>query len=302
MEKITAVVVTYNRINCLKKVIDSLHRQTHKIDNVIVVDNGSTDETKKWLDNQVGLHIIHQENVGGSGGFYRGLQEALKFENDWVWCMDDDVYPRPDCLEQLLNAQYPKVGILCPQRIQNGKVFVSEFKKLNLSNPFRNLHQQVLTLADINKNIPIEIEGMVFEGPLIKHEVVDKIGLPTKDFFLFYDDTDYSYRAVVCGYKVVYVSQAKMDKEYFHQGLTRNEMLHKNRWKTWYHIRNTSYFCKNHAKNRFFGLIGGIGLPIHMLLAISFNLLWNKKYDFKDLGKVITMYVNGRKGILGKIN
>lgn len=202
MDKIVAVVVTYNRLECLKKVIASLVDQTTKIEKIIVVNNGSTDGTCEYLESRNELLVINQENIGGSGGFWRGVKEARRYSPDWIWCMDDDVYPRKDCLENLLKANNKHVGILCPRRIQNGKIFYSECKKMNLSNPFRKLHLKELSDKDVCQNNPVSIEGMVFEGPLIKREVVDTIGLPQKDLFIFYDDTDYSYRAVLSGFRV----------------------------------------------------------------------------------------------------
>lgn len=299
--KITAVVVTYNRLNCLKKVVSSLKKQTVSLSNIIIIDNGATDGTHEWLDEQEGICVIHQDNVGGSGGFYRGIQEALKTENDWIWCMDDDVYPREDCLENLLEQRSNGVGVLCPQRIQNGRVFVSEFKKLNLSNPFRPLHLEPLKESDITSVNPLEIEGMVFEGPLFKREVIERIGLPTKEMFILYDDTDYSYRAVKAGYKVLYVPTARLDKEFFNQNLTREQFLHKNRWKEWYHIRNTAYFCHHHGTNVFFRLFGEIGLPIHMFFAILCNLPRNKKYEKGDQWSVWKMFIRGHREQLGKM-
>ena len=65
--KITAVVVTFNRLELLKKGIESLRKQA-RLSNIIVVNNGSTDGTDKWLATQTDLRVINQENVGGSGG------------------------------------------------------------------------------------------------------------------------------------------------------------------------------------------------------------------------------------------
>ena len=76
MEKVIAVVVTYNRLELLQRVVESLKKQSRKLTEILVVNNGSTDGTKEWLDGQEGLTVIHQENVGGSGGFCRGIQEA----------------------------------------------------------------------------------------------------------------------------------------------------------------------------------------------------------------------------------
>lgn len=300
--KIVAVVVTYNRLECLKKVIASLDGQTTKIEKIIVVNNGSSDGTCEYLESCNDLLVINQENIGGSGGFWRGVKEALKYSPDWIWCMDDDVYPRKDCLENLLKADCKHVGILCPRRIQNGKIFYSECKKMNLSNPFRKMHLKELSDKDVYQNNPVSIEGMVFEGPLVKREVVDTIGLPQKDLFIFYDDTDYSYRAVLSGFKVLYVPLAVMDKEFFANKLTRETFVNRQRWKLWYHIRNTSYFAKKYGKNPFYRFFGELSLPIHMLCAISYNLMFNHKYDWIDLKKVILAFSLGKKEKLGKIS
>ncbi len=146
MSKITAVVVTFNRLNLLQRVIASLQKQSVHIHDIIIVNNGSTDGTKEWLDKQNKLHIIHQENVGGSGGFYRGIQEASKTECDWIWCMDDDVFPSEHCLENLLiyASKDNKIGIACPHRLMSGKTFTGEAKTLNLSNPFKDMHDNGL--------------------------------------------------------------------------------------------------------------------------------------------------------------
>lgn len=298
---IAVVIVTFNRLKYLKKVISAIKGQTLEINYLIVINNGSTDGTKEWLDSLLGLKAIHQNNVGGSGGFYRGIEEAMKFDCDWIWCMDDDVYPRPDCLANLLKQDNSNVGILCPRRIQNEKVFISEFKRLNLGNPFKALHLQKLNTEDTISDSPVKIMGMVFEGPLIKREVVEKIGLPNKDLFILYDDTDYSYRTVIAGFDVLYVPCAIMDKEYFNQNLTREQFIRKNRWKEWYHIRNTAFFCHHYGKNFFFRSFGAIGLPIKMFFAILYNLPLNDKYEWGDQWKVIKMFIRGRKGQLGKM-
>lgn len=301
MDKIIAVVVTYNRIDCLKKVIGALKKQTVKLDKIIVVNNGSTDGTDKYLAEVNGIIVVTQQNIGGSGGFWRGVNEAVKFPYDWIWCMDDDVYPHEDCLEQLLKFNAHDIGILCPRRLQDGKVFYSEYKKLNLSNPFRKLHLLPLQEKDTISGEPVNIEGMVFEGPLIKREVVDKIGFPQKELFIFYDDTDYSYRAVLAGYKVQYIPLAIMDKEFFNKNFSREEIINRQRWKTWYHIRNTAYFAKKYGKNYFFRNLGALGLPIHMFLAVLKNLLLNNKYEVADLFHIISAYSDGLRGKLGKM-
>lgn len=297
--KIAAVVVTFNRLDLLKKVIASILAQTVKPDAVIVVDNGSTDGTGEWLCREKGLTVIRQENVGGAGGFHTGIKYAYEHDSDWIWCMDDDVCPRPDCLEQLLENGGDSVGILCPARIQNGKTVFTEIVELNLSNPFSRIGK--ICLKDISVgDKAIEIKGMSFEGPLIKREVVAKIGYPEKELFLLYDDTDYSYRAVSEGYKVLYVPGAILDKAYFDDGLSRVEQVVRKKWRLKYHLRNTTYFCKKHGKNLFFRYCGSMPLYLHMFGAICYNLPRNEKYTPGDLKMLFEMYANGIRGRLGK--
>ena len=90
---IIAVVVTYNRMELLKRNIRCL-QQNKPISSIVIVNNGSTDGTTEWLAAQEGLTVINQTNVGGAGGFYTGIQYAYQAGADWIWCMDDDVFPR----------------------------------------------------------------------------------------------------------------------------------------------------------------------------------------------------------------
>ena len=210
---IIAVVVTYNRRELLKRNIACLRLNT-PVSSIVVVNNGSTDGTGAWLDEQEDLTVIHQENVGGSGGFYRGIQYAYQAGADWIWCMDDDVFPRPDCMEYLLPYTHePGVGILAPRRLMAGQIFTNDFQKVNLSNPFASMYQQKLKKQVVNG--PVDICGTAFEGLCISRKAVAEIGLPNKELFIFCDDTDYCLRAVLAGFRILYIPSALMDKEKF---------------------------------------------------------------------------------------
>ena len=63
--RVIAVVVTYNRLELLKRNISCL-RKNEPLSGIVVVNNGSTDGTAEWLAGEPSLHVISQENVGGS--------------------------------------------------------------------------------------------------------------------------------------------------------------------------------------------------------------------------------------------
>lgn len=302
MEKITAVVVTYNRLELLKRAVDNLRRQSRKLDCIIVVNNGSTDGTHEWLDEQTDLCVIHQDNVGGSGGFYRGIEFAYNQGFDWIWCMDDDVYPAEDCLEKLLTQTSTDVGILCPLRKQNGQIFVAEVKTFNLKNPFRSLHVNILKEEDVLNTDHVSIEGMSFEGPLIKRDVIQKIGLPNKDLFILYDDSDYSYRAILAGFMVYIVPDATLFKELFNQDESRETIIRKGKWKLYYNIRNSVYFNKVYGRNFMVKYIRTAAQFFRYCLVVIFNIFRNKKYEWRDFLLVSKAYFDGIQCKLGKSN
>ena len=309
--KIIAVVVTYNRKELLKKVILSL-KEIPMLTSVIVVNNGSTDGTEQWLAEQTGIETITQANVGGSGGFYTGIKHAYEHGADWIWCMDDDVFPEPECLSELLKVAHKDesddrnhhpspithrpIGILCPRRIQAGEVFVNECQKIDITHTFSSMHQKRLT-PEVNE--PLDIEGMVFEGPLISRKVVESIGFPNKDLFIFYDDTDYSLRTVKAGFRVVYVPDAVMQKEKFFSNDTWAEKQKKKKWKRRYQVRNSAYF--NHHYGTTFGV--RYVRTLTSLAGYLATALWltisRKGYGWKDIGNLWSAYKDGINERLG---
>lgn len=296
--KITAVVVTFNRLELLKQGIECLRKQ-QKLTGIIVVNNGSTDGTREWLDAQPGLLVVHQDNVGGSGGFYTGIERAYSEGADWIWCMDDDVFPRPDCLDRLLPyTDRPEVGILSPRRLLEGKVFTHEFRHFNFTNPVGSLHGRKLAKQQVNQ--ATEIVGADFEGPFISRRVVEKIGLPNRELFIFCDDTDYCLRAHLAGFKLLYVPEALMDKHKFFSNDTWTSRNRKKKWKRYYQVRNEAYL--NHHYGRNFGVrylrsfIGVAGYIIPALLSMPFTDAW----QWKDLSMLWTAYQDGIHERLGK--
>ena len=296
--KITAVVVTFNRLELLKQGIECLRKQ-QKLTGIIVVNNGSTDGTREWLDAQPGLLVVHQDNVGGSGGFYTGIERAYSEGADWIWCMDDDVFPRPDCLDRLLPyTDRPEVGILSPRRLLEGKVFTHEFRHFNFTNPLGSLHGRKLAKQQVNQ--ATEIVGADFEGPFISRRVVEKIGLPNRELFIFCDDTDYCLRAHLAGFKLLYIPEALMDKHKFFSDDTWTSRNRKKKWKRYYQVRNEAYL--NHHYGRNFGVrylrsfIGVAGYIIPALLSMPFTDAW----QWKDLSMLWTAYQDGIHERLGK--
>jgi rhamnopyranosyl-N-acetylglucosaminyl-diphospho-decaprenol beta-1,3/1,4-galactofuranosyltransferase len=189
--KIIAFVVTYNRISLLPKVIDSLKSQTYKIDEIVVVNNSSTDGTLDWLIKQKNITVITQENLGGAGGFNKGVEYAFNNNADWIWMMDDDVYPKSDALEKLM--KYKNISeCIIPWRyfsdnkdVNWGGIFdIEKFRLVRSTKP-----------SNQNDKYYYPVNTCCFEGTLISKNIVSKIGFPDKRFFIAGDDSVYGLKA-----------------------------------------------------------------------------------------------------------
>lgn len=295
MIRIAAVVVTYNRIEYLKKCVSALQGQTHSLDGIYVINNNSTDGTREWLDSQKNIIVIHQENVGGAGGFYRGLTEASRAGYDYIWCMDDDVHPTLSCLEQLVAVMPKRGGIVCPKRLMDGKIYMSETKHFNLSNPFKSLKTE-LTRKDIERGCPVPLEDMAFEGPLISLSVISTIGLPEKGLFIFWDDSEYAYRSFSSGFDILYAPKAILIKE----DMSNSVPAVKRSWKYPYMLRNEIFFVQKYGKP-VFRFIYTRKLFIRYFLGMIKHLIKKDgKYTLADLQLCYKAFRNGMHGILGK--
>lgn len=220
-----AVVVTYNRIECLKRNLECLRQQTLALDKIYVVDNASTDGTRDYLyalsEKWSALYVVSLiENIGGSGGFYTGIDKAFKEGADWIWGMDDDAYPEQEALE----------------------VIEAVAKKDNFQNVYwSNCNQDVEFLAETK-----DVSEWMFVGFFLTKRAVELAGLPRKDFFIYHDDVEYAYRIQRKGLRVIKVRDSIISHgATVDTALLEKKVLGKNLrypvmsdWKHYYYIRN----------------------------------------------------------------
>lgn len=195
MDKVCAVIVTYNRKELLRKCLKEVFSQTRRPDHILVVDNASTDGTYEMIKEEYPeAEILKlEQNRGGAGGFYEGVKLAYESGYKWLWLMDDDGYPLNNTLEMLLSIPNRDVvfrGCVVVDKEDPSKLAFDY--PGNDSRPIRSLKE----LMHIYENEGI-IPGFVnpFNGVLISEEVIRKIGMPKADFFMWGDEAEYMWRA-----------------------------------------------------------------------------------------------------------
>ncbi len=200
-DRVAAVVVTYNRKELLRRGVDSLLGQSRPLDAIYVFDNASTDGTEEMIKQYSAPNLIHlrqTKNLGASGGFYHGMKIAYEAGFDWIWVMDDDVTPAPQCLERML-LHKSEAKAFVPLRITpegENSEFCSIAAYWNRPGVRCLKGPRVCDLYPDLSKIPevIRVEDMSFEGPMFHRSIVDKVGLPRRDFFVLCDDTEYAWR------------------------------------------------------------------------------------------------------------
>lgn len=300
---VTAVVVTHNRLQLLQRNIACL-RANAPVGRIIVVDNGSADGTREWLDGEADgrLRVVHQENTGGSGGFHTGIAEACREGADWVWCMDDDVFPRPDCLERMLpHTAAARVGLVAPRRLVEGEVFTNDFTSYDLSHPFRSLYAGKLRKLPVPPSAPTPIAGTAFEGPLIRAAAIREIGLPNRDLFIFCDDTDYCLRLHRAGYRLLYVPDALMDKQKFFCDDTWAERNRKKKWKRFYQVRNSTYLNHHYGRNTAVRYGRGLLCVLGYIFTAFATIPFSRAYEWRDISRLWRAYLDGVHERLGRM-
>ena len=194
---VCALVVTYNRRDLLDECLRAIDAQTVRPDELILVDNASTDGTPELLAGRgyldrpdVRLLRLH-ENHGSSGGFARGFEAARESDAEWLWTMDDDAEPAPDCLQRLLEsppAREPGTACVCPKVVYAdgslNDVMRADFRRrLRPLGPERYREGQQPA-----------IDVTSFVGALYRMSAVRAIDPHKAEFFVWGDDVEYSLR------------------------------------------------------------------------------------------------------------
>lgn len=191
------VIVTYRRPTYMKLLLESIAGLELKPGHLVVVDNASGDETRQTVETARAAladcnlrYLALPTNTGGAGGFHAGIREALGFDAQWFWLMDDDVAVLPDGLEHLLSFAHRHRCIMGRRLDHRGRpYFFQTFFDTRLG-----IH--VPRPGNVFAKGPVWLTNICsFEGAFLHRSIVDRIGLPDPRFFVTWDDVIYGWLA-----------------------------------------------------------------------------------------------------------
>lgn len=217
VDNIAVIICNYNggmdTVKCVQKVLDNSFQNT----DIFIVDNASEDDSVKLLIDSFGERITilyNKTNLGGSGGFGRGLRHAVDSENYYPYIMmiDNDAYLDSDTIQTMHDylLSHKDVGIVGakimmledPERIMD---FAKTMDWQNFSDGSKWCGQ--IDSEETKKDI--ECDYVAATAAMVTREALIQSGGMDEGNFIYYDDIDLNQRIRLAGYKVVCLGTTK---------------------------------------------------------------------------------------------
>ena len=229
--KVNIIVLNYNGNNYLEKCLKSLFCLNYPNFEVVVVDNNSTDgslETARKKFPRI-TYIKNEENLGFSAGNNVGIKYSLERMADFVLMLNNDTEVEVGLLSKLVSrmGKEPKLGVVSPIILfsNSDKIWFSGGK----------IDWLKMKTAHIDGGLDF-ISGCAM---FVRAEVFRKIGLFDEDFFLYWEDADFSVRAKRAGFSLGII------RDCFVRHFEKSEKNKKN--KTYWLVLSGLIFFKKNA-------------------------------------------------------
>ncbi len=245
--KVSIIILNWNGKNDTVECLDSLKKITYPNYEVILVDNGSTDGSVECFNKLYPeIEIIeNKENLGFAEGNNVAIRRVVEREIDYVLMLNNDTIVDSEFLSELVEIleNNSRIGIVGPtvyyynekDRIQSAGGKICWYKG---STPhFTNKR-------DINLNEIKDVDYIMGCALLAKCELFKKIGYLNKDYFAYWEETEWCVRSKKAGYRIVHVSAGKI----WHKGGSTTKKT--SGFYEYHMTRNMFWFMKTHATIR----------------------------------------------------
>jgi len=213
---LTVIIVNYNLKKDTEECVLSILDAGADLSQLIVVDNGSSDNSAQYLRSKFGstLNIVRTEDVRGyAHGLNLGIQLAKKNNPEWLLLMSNDTFVDRDFLREMEAATnyYPKLSIFGPMilfaSLPNRIWFLGQYLvpgTMITYDPYR------MKPADESYSDILNVDFLNGCSFLVHRSVIDKIGLLDASLFMYAEEVDFFWRAKHAGFKMAAVPKARM--------------------------------------------------------------------------------------------
>ena len=295
-KKVDIILVNWNSgEQTLNAAAPYLHHESPNICcNIIVVDNGSTDNSLTILENRVNRLIVNKKNAG----FSRACNQAFQGSNaDYILLLNPDTKSEPVILEKLVSflEKNQNYGIAGPSQVDDaGNIMktcgrfptfrTAIFTIFGLSKIFPKLFTPAPEMTDWDHSESRDVDHVMGSYMVIRKSILDKIGFMDNEYFMYFEDIDLSKRFSDVGFKTFYDRTASIH----HQGGGTGKRLQE--YRLFYSLTSRRiYWRKYFGKFNCFILVA-LSLGVEPALRIL-NSLFDERVEFQKTLKAFSMYV-----------
>ena len=247
------ILINYNGYKDTIECVQSLKKINYKNFKIVIVDNASTNDSIVHLNKLDDCTIIESKNnLGFAGGNNLGIKYAIKNLADYVLLLNNDTVVENDFLDKMIktfsvNEEIGVVGCKIKYYTQKNVIWygggrINWFK-------FIGEHYGMKEIDKGQYDEKQEIDFMTGCCMLISREAIEKVGVLTEDYFMYFEDVDYCVKVRQAGFKIYYNPEAVIyHKVGFASGgeespfsikwCTRNRLVFMNRYKDVVGVKN----------------------------------------------------------------
>ena len=203
------IIVNYNSGALVSRCLKSLSEQTLCADELVVVDNASTDaESRSMLDAITNATVIRSDlNLGYGRAINLAVQKLTT--TDYIVCLNPDAFPEPDWLEAIVNAadSHPDHGSFASLMLREDDISIVDGAgdELHFTGiPWRRFHKR--TLPDNLQTEPVF--SACAGAALYRTSLFNQLGGFDERYFMYVEDIDLGFRLQLAGHPCLLVSDA----------------------------------------------------------------------------------------------
>ncbi len=296
-----------------------------QVTDIVVVDNASVYDVAAKA-NEIGSGkitvLISKENLGSAGGYKKAMEYAVNSTGaDLFLLLDDDNLPQENVIDDLLKQWQATPGVndkkalFCFRDDRRPHVIIAKgedpYRFYLVPDNFLGFHLFRIISNKLRKTKDKQFTGMPLKeraimpyvpygGLMIHRDMIGAIGFPDERFYLYVDDSEFTYRITQHGGRIWMIPACRIidiDKSQginYKKQLFHDQLLDEWSFRTYYHVRNRIYFYSRVAiQNKF---IFRLNKLIYLAWLWIISLLSNKTVEYKKLVQAVNDGIDGKLG------
>lgn len=228
--RVSLVVLNFDGRHYVRALLRSLLAQTHRELEILVVDNGSTDDSADVAEREFPDPRLRVLRLGANRGFSAGNNAGIRAATgDYVMLLNNDVVLEPDCVAQLIAAapRFGRFGALAPKILWLHRPEYIESVGTMCTADGTGFNHGIghIDIGQFDRSE--RVFGACFAAVFFRRAVFEEVGFLEESYFMYYEDTDWNFRANRRGFPVFTVPAAVV--RHVHSGSLRHTAAERKR-------------------------------------------------------------------------